>query len=359
MLRAEPSTVDERGSLVVALGVMVVLAMLSVGLLARTASTLTSVRRSQDFSAALAAADNGLADAVFHIDQGTTSTFTGTNGATFRYTATRVATNEWLVQSRGEVAGVPHGVEARLVRDALYPYAIFTNETLDLNGNTSGNIVSYNPATPGVATGHASIGSNNAVMVNGGGNAGDRQDYYVSCSGCSSSYHLRDRRSLPPPVAPPSGDTQACPVGGTFTGSVNGMNGRPFLCNQNVVFSGAVSVVSGPLIIYVGDTYTVDMTGATINDGAGGRAKNFQLLKIGTGQIEARGSAMRGVLYAPEAEVRVNGGQWTVDGSITLSSLRINGGPNFSVEYEDSVQEIVSTGWEVIDYREIPSSSVP
>lgn len=362
MLNVRSSVSDERGSMVVAMGVMLVLAMLSIGLLARTAATLTSVRRSQDFSAALAAADSGLADAVFHIDQGTAATFTGTEasaGSSFRYTATRVSNNEWLVQSRGEVAGVPHGVEARVVRDALYPYAIFTEETLDLNGNTSGSIISYDPANPGTPTGHAYIGSNNAVMVNGGGNAGDRQDYFGSCSGCANPFHLRRQRALPPLVAPLAADAQACPAGGTFTGDVNGMSGKPFLCNQNVTFSGTVNVVAGPLIVYVGNTYTVNTSDATINDGAGARAKNFQLLKLGTGQIDAKKTVMRGVLYAPDAEVRVNGGQWTVNGSVTLSSLRINGGPNFSVNYEDSVRELVSTDWDVIDYREVPSSSVP
>ena len=60
---------DERGNMIVVMGVIMVLTLLMAVVTARTLSGLQSTRQGQDFSAALANADAGVSDALFRIDQ--------------------------------------------------------------------------------------------------------------------------------------------------------------------------------------------------------------------------------------------------------------------------------------------------
>src|SRR3954469_23001297 len=129
---------DERGSIILAVGVIMVLTLLSVATLARSMANVVNVKRTQDFTAALATADSGLADALYQIDQVRTTTFTntGTSGpGAWSYTATNVDQNTWTVRSQGVISGVKHAIQATVGRDALYPYAIFTQQDLTFHGN--------------------------------------------------------------------------------------------------------------------------------------------------------------------------------------------------------------------------------
>ena len=356
---------DEGGSIILAVGVIMVLTMLSVAVIARSTANVVNVKRTQDFSSALAAADSGLADALYQIDQRPTATFTnsGTSGAgTFGYTATFVDENTWTVDSQGTVNGVKHAIRALVTRESVYPYAIFTQQDLTFNGNGGANVTSYNSITdPGklIDTNHAFIGSNHAITINGGG-GGDQQDYFTpngSCSGCPNGHQRAGPRATPEPT-PPS-PSQSCPVGGVFAGTVNGGAGTAYVCNQNVTFNGNVSIVNPPLIVYVGPNYALDISNADINNGYGAKGKDFILLKAGTGPlIVGNGShvgTMTGVLYAPSSNMTVNGGQMGETGSVTLNQLTINGNPNFAMQYDDSILQITSGDWKVTDWREVPS----
>src|SRR5207302_2014438 len=59
----------ERGNVIVAMAIIMVLAMLSAAVVARTISGQKAARQGQDFSGALAQADAGVSDALFRIDQ--------------------------------------------------------------------------------------------------------------------------------------------------------------------------------------------------------------------------------------------------------------------------------------------------
>jgi hypothetical protein len=355
---------DERGSIVIAMGVLMVLTLLSVAILARTLGTLTNVRRTQDFSAALASADGGLAEALFKLDQVQGVSFDnlgapGTLGAgQYTYKATKVDELTWTIKAKGVVNKVPHAIQATVVRDVTYPYAIFTQQKYDVNGNNSSNIYSYNSATGAQNTGNALVGSNRAIELNGGGTAGDAQHYFTpdgACVGCANGIQKKGPRTVADPAAPTT--YQACPAGGVFSGTINGGGGLTYLCNTNVTFSGTVNVTNTPVIIYVGPGYTITMDDATINRGSDAHAKDFRILKAGTGDISAEKTAITGVIYAPSADIRVNGGQLTLDGSITVNAMRINGGPNFHVAYDDDLSSVVTQDWRVQDWTEIPSAS--
>ena len=355
---------DERGSIIIGMAVLMILTLLGTAVLARTLGTLASVRRTQDFSAALASADGGLAEALFKIDQVQGVSFDNLGspgvigGGQYTYKATKVDELTWTIKAKGVVNNVPHAIQATVVREVTYPYAVFTQQTYDVNGNNSNNIYSYNSLTGAQNTGKAYVGSNHAIEVNGGGTAGDAQHYYTpngACVGCVNPIQKQGPRAIPDPVAPTT--YQSCPAGGVFTGTINGGNGTTYLCNTNVTFSGSVNVSNGPVLVYVGPGYTIDMDDATINRGTGAHAKNFRILKAGTGEISADKAEITGVIYAPSADIRVNGGHFTIDGSITVNAMRINGGPNYHVRYDDNLSTVVTQDWKVQDWTEISSST--
>ena len=355
----------ERGSVVIAISVVMILATLSMTMLARTLATLASVRRAQDYSAALASADGGLAEALFNIENGNGTSFDNLatpgrlGGGEYTYKATKVDGRTWTIKARGLVNDVPHVIQATVTAEAAYPYAVFTQQTYDVNGNNASNIYSYNSATGAQHTGQALVGSNQAIEVNGGGTAGDEQHYYTpdgACTGCDNGVQKKGPQPNPDPAAPAA--YQACPPGGVFAGSVHGAGGLPFLCNVDVTFSGVVTVANAPVVIYVGPGFTVDMSDATINRGNGTRAKDFRLLKAGDGIIDVRGLELTGVIYAPSADIpKIAGGKMVVDGSLTVNRLLVDGGPGFHVAYDDDLMTLVTEDWKVKDWSEIPSYS--
>lgn len=361
---------DERGSLVIAIGVMTVLMLMAITVTTRSAATLRSVSNNQRDSSALAVSECGVAEAVFLIDQVQNASFTGTaecGEGEFEYEATRVSANEWHVQARGEVSGNDHAVEVKVKREVEYPYAIFTNQQLRMNGNSGGNIYSFNSITGATNTGNAYVASNHGIILNGGG-GGDGQHYYTpngSCSGCSNGTQMPGPRKIKVPSEPAT--FQACPTGGVFGTNVagnvqiDGGGGIAYRCLQNISFvSGEIDIVNGPVIIYVGPNYSVTMSNTSINPG--GHGKDFRLLKAGTGALNigngSHAPKVVGIIDAPNSTMRVNGGQMHVDGALILNELdAVNGGPNFQVRYDDSVSLIVTQDWKQYDWREIPPNS--
>jgi Tfp pilus assembly protein PilX len=359
---------DEQGSLVIAMGVLMIMTMLSMAVLTRTLVALTSVRHTQDYTTALGGADSGLADALYQIDQGRTSTFSVTNGTTgattWSYTATFVDENTWTVTAQGTANKVKHAIQATVGRTVLYPYALFSQQDLTFNGNGGANIVSYNSSTGQSNTHHAVVGSDHAITISGGG-GGNEQDFYTpngSCSGCADGVQKNGPRTVADPTPPSS--SQACPAGGTFgPGTINGSAGLAFVCNQNVTFSGTITVSNGPLVVYVGPNYSVSMSDAVINMGSGAgttAAGNFQLLKAGTGSFTvgtgSHAAQVTGAIYAPSSNLTVDGGHMYMNGSLTVNQLTIDGNPNFTFYYDDALQTITQDSWSVSGWHEIPAS---
>lgn len=354
---------SEEGSIAVAMIVMLVMANLSVAILARALVSLDQVRRNQDFVGALATADGGLSDALFRIDQATPATLSGAGtvgGGEFEYVATRIANDSYVVKVKGTIGESSHAIEALVNRREKFPYALFSNQGLTLNGNGAFNIYSYD-SPGGPTTGKARVGSNRAIVVNSGQGAGDYQDFYApagSCIGCPNAvsqqgpYELED-------VVMPTGATQPCPLLGTFTGTINGLAGVPFVCDQNVRFTGTVTIANPPALVYVAANRSLSLADATIN--SGGYGGDLQIYKAGTGQLDVgnggHAADVTAVLYAPQSELVVNGGEeWF--GSITVNSVKINGAPNFVVGYDRRLTSILTQNWRVSHWHEVPSDSV-
>ena len=342
---------DEQGStLLIALMVMMILSTLSLGVLARSLSVMSLVRHGQDFDAALAQADAGLAHALRALDAGAANppavlpgskpTSDATAG-TWKYVATRVSALEYEVRVLGEVGDSRQGVRARVTRGAKYPYALFADESLDLSsGGLDLGLSSW--LTLGAADTEAvHIGTNGDLLVEPGADAGDFQHIFPpdgQCTGCDpSTLVVHDEQEgtypLPPVVAPPSGTpTQPCPMFGTFTGLVNGMNGRPFVCRKNVVMAGAISVINPPFVLYVlpdddGRDTSLDLRTAVIN--AGQRADHVEIKKAGAGPLLLDTAftpaqlTFSGVLYAPDSTLHLQGSKWW-SGSVTVDRVMVS-----------------------------------
>lgn len=374
---------DDAGStLLIALMVMSILTTLSLGVLARTLSVMSLVRNGQDFDAALAVADAGLADAVHTLDTtGATSpgtwTKTGVSGAgTWTYRATKVDAKRYDVRVLGQLGRSRHGVRAVVTRGAKYPFTLFADKGLDLGGGGL-NLGLSSWLTLGAAdTNQVHIGTNGKLVVRPGADAGDFQHIYPpegTCSGCNDATlvtHEDEGRYELPPVIKPSASTptQSCPLLGTFTGLVNGQNGKPFVCERNVVMSGVIGVINPPFVLYVVPSATVpapslDLRTAVIN--AGSRADNVEILKGGTGDLLLDTAftpaqlTFSGVLYAPDTTLKLQGSKWW-SGSVTVDSVQVSNGPLgapvLTLGYDLNLGSSSFTSWHVGRYAQIPSS---
>lgn len=369
---------DERGSMLIsAVMVMMILTTLSLALLTRSLSSMKLIKSSQDFDAALAAADAGLSDALYRIDQSAPDTWstTGTSGnGTFAYRAERKSVTEYWVSSVGTVGSSKHGIRAKVKRTAKFPFAIFTEQNLTINGNNSGNVYSFNVL--GQPTGQAAIGSNHQITINSGKGGGDSQHYfapYGGCTGCTNPVAHTEgpyggKGGLPKIRASsvPTGPTQACPALGAFGPVVNGMSGVPFVCSRDVAFvGGPITVTNPPFVLYLVPTASVpnpalDLSLALVN--AGQPSRNVQIYKGGAGAITLPGGNTKdtltfsGALYAPESTLVV--GQKFMTGSLVLNTLTVNGGPNFTFGYDGDLQTYLGNDWTVSRYEEVPASSL-
>ena len=227
----------------VAMLVLMVLTLLVTALLARSVGNQHSVSRDQQYDAALATADGGMSDAYFRIVNGASTTFAGTStlgGGTYTYTATKVSDSQWTVTSRGTVNGVEHSIQAKVEAGVLYPFALFTNQSIDINGLGSGCCTSYNSGTGATNTGHAWLGSNGNISCHG--TNGDAQVIYSpsgSQSGCTNPiFRARAVRDSPIQYCPqaPSPVRRTAPS----RSAINGQGGLTFDCsNVGIEFSSS------------------------------------------------------------------------------------------------------------------------
>ncbi len=202
---------DESGSIIVALIViMIVMAVISVFAATVAGNQLLIVHR-QNTSSGLAAAEAGVSDALFRIDQLQAGDYAGpspapsfcVNVATcppgYRaITATVPAgrngsagyvasykpepSDSWVVQSKGSNRTSSAAVEETLTRSTQFPYAVFGNGGLSYQGRSSGQFGTYAPggdpgsettggtcttSTPTGTAGCVRIGSNGTINCNG------------------------------------------------------------------------------------------------------------------------------------------------------------------------------------------------
>jgi hypothetical protein len=379
---------DEDGaSLIMAMIVMMVLSTLSLAILGRTLTVMTYVRHGQDYDAALAAAEAGLADALFKIDQNAPPSWkatgaTGVNGVagagTYQYWAVKQSESRYVVTAMGQVGKAKHGIEMLVTRNSQFPYALFSQEQLHFNGTTAGpakvNFYSFNGVVG--QPDEVRVGSNTTVVCNGTPDPNVFIDWYgPTASDCESTRVAKLAKKRDMTFKDPPAVNQGCPAGGVFgsAGStaltpvlINGMGGVPFVCSQDVTFVGFVNATNGPVKIYIvpdssGTHHALNLAGAVIN--ATGSATQMQIFKRGNVPMTFNGNTssnltFRGVLFAPETTMRWNGGIWWA-GSINVGQLTVNGAPNLKIGYDFDLNNYLGPDWRVSRYHEIPSAGAP
>jgi hypothetical protein len=395
--RAEPFQ-DEQGSMVVAVLVIMIVTLLGMTVSAQAITELLAVRQNQDFSASLAQADAGLADALFRIDQfganDITSFCVGNSphcdpttvmGAPeASYSAVRVDSNTYVVTAMGDVNNRPHAIRATVTRSGLYPFALFGTGDVTFNGNGSGTIAAtlppvgdppYYPPDPSRL---ADVGSNATITCNSGASEGNQQvsfkDSWKSCptqiAGVGSYQPMdpvlaancpRPNTNMPPVPCVPADNVLPCPSGNVF-GTLGVIFPGAYLCTGTVSFTTAGPIhVLGAVEIYViptSGTANIELAGATINNG--GDPTDFSLYLAGAGTVDtgngAHAATMTGTIWAPSGVITDNGCQMSLTGSIVIGTYTCNGGPNLTINYDARLQALVSQNWTVSNYTEIPSS---
>ena len=411
-MRRRLSPGDEAGAaLIMAVIVMMVLSTLSLAVLGRTLSVLKFMRQGQDYDAALANADAGLSDALFKIDQKAPPSWqaclpspctTSPAGRKFKYWAQKLSDTEYVVSGIGYAGISKHGMQARITRTAKFPYALFSQGPLHLDGAASAGPVKI---AFGVfaGSGQVRVGSNSTVNCNGVIPTGIVVDWYYVQSACPVDQvnKLAIPRDMtidepPQPNGQPDVNWENCPNNGVFgatsttsvvtdtaTGvtttltlptsatnpiTINGNEG-PFVCRRDVTLLGYVvpNPAQQPVQIYIlprtNETtkektyYGLDMSSATVNPLQ--PARMFQIYKAGAGPIThnpINDVTFRGVLFAPDTTLTINGGNLTWAGSITTGQLVVNGTPNLKILYDLDLATYLGPDWRVSRYREISSS---
>jgi hypothetical protein len=381
---------DDSGSaMIIAVTVVLVITTLSLGMLARSLNGLSTARRQQDFAGALGAADAGLSDALFRLDQvgvGAVSGFCVGPSCTVGalpdhpgviYKATVVDNNTMTIRSRGTVNGIPHAMEATIRRDGAYPFAIFGNSSLTFNGNSGGNIYSVDASGTTVATPEADAGSNGTITCNGSSPAQHHVVYSGGSTNCSfpinatGSYTPQDPVTSCP-AAPNTPTTPclpatytACPAGGNFPSVVIP---AAYYCTSSVTMPSTVSVGAGSgnggvveiFIIPSSGTADFNMPGSDVN--VGGDPTKFRVYLAGAGNVVVGNGAnagnFTGIMFAPNSSMTSNGCKVGWRGALVFNTATCNGGPHLSVQYDTRVAALVQQNWSVHNYHEIPSSQV-
>jgi hypothetical protein len=411
---------DEQGNIIVAVLIIFVLVTISSAMAYRVIGNQALVLTRQNTSAGVAAADAGISDALFRLDQGAAyegngSEFyvknTGTCSTDSRcagtsipgapgvsYVARQVNASKWVIEATGTVNGKIGAVQETVTRSQEYPFALFGNTSLTFNGNASAAFSTYNSSAVASSSnpnssGSVAIGSNGTITCNGGLGSNVTAAYYGTggigslSSSCGTPESFSYVYNLPTPTAPTSSLT--CPDNGNLGSGISGaptvLSAGTYLCTTPVNISGLLKV-SGVVSLYIildptvygsstnaltiaRNSYVNDMSDyCAANSGASGcsptpdlpNSEDLQILTNSNGTVgndNGQGYDFGGILYAPQASLTQDGCKSQYYGSLTINTLTCNGGPHLYVSYDSALANLYGA-WTAGDYTVISPSSV-
>ena len=294
---------DERGSLIIALSVILVLVLICTAIGVQVAGNQHNVVSKANSAASVSAADAGMADALFRLDQMTpapsdsafcmdatgtgvdgTSTCTKAQGALtgVSYVATPNSSGTvWTLQAKGLVHSIFGAVQETVSYSAAYPFAVFGNSGLDFNGNNSNGVGAYNEGTssasnPDTATADCTngtgascvnVGSNGPIKCAGGLPANVSEVYYTGGGGaskCTNPVPNGSKFVLTIPTAPTSGSPLTCPgtkvtsggittyeLGSGYAGAPTTLAAGTYYCNDDAIAISGTLKVLGTVKFYI------------------------------------------------------------------------------------------------------------
>ncbi|HZT64628.1 MAG TPA: hypothetical protein VFA11_02450 [Acidimicrobiales bacterium] len=403
---------DERGDMLIAVAVLMIILIMGTTLMARTVANVDVVTHQENFSGALANADAGLSDALFQLDQGRSASFcvgppsgcaeaSVPGAAGVEYRAILVNNNQWKVQSLGSLHGVPHGIQSTVSRAALFPFAMFGKNLLDYRGNI--NQATFDSYTQGSGpvnpSGQVQVGSDGTLYCNAGGLPANVSGTVFEGNSASTTGNQCPGATTatgswnPPPVYPPGYPNnslnayQGCPdsvlAGGVYQmgtpGQLTYVTPGIYLCDAPVLVVGDLALGSGSnnngeVQIYIDLPSTLNTTATTDWDApglnvnyepSGGSfpanlypdAYDFQWYSNGVGNFGSTSGSSNsftigGIIDAPGAYLIGDGCKSTYYGALIINTLSCNGGPNLTINFDSNLTTDMGP-WGVSAYTEV------
>jgi Tfp pilus assembly protein PilX len=392
------SAARERGSVAMALIVIMVATIMVVALLVTTQIGLRSARRSGDSANALQLADAGINDAAkavtAHSSSFSDTSSLGTAGS-YTYTATKDGA-VWRLDATGtDATGVKRRVLADAVDQPLFGHAFFALAASELKGTAD----SYTGPSNTCATdpGMGVVGSNGSITFTGGTgssayNCRSAFGWEYAADGCAffgqSTIPLDAKGNdpiargacppapdtatypdnyIPPAVTVPAGlsseGSLVCPTGGTIPSGTH--------LYSSITLNGGCRVASGSTaaVIYVTGPVTIGTDpgscksvinappAATCSSGGyqSGWPATLQINAAGSGTVDfANHSIFWGVVNAPTRVFNASGTgtpQVEVFGAVLATSA--SAAAQFEFHYDQSLKTSLTTGqYRVTNWRE-------
>jgi hypothetical protein len=346
---------NERGSLIIALAVVLVLSSLALAVMVRTVEAVANARVTQDQAAATAAADAGLADASFALDNWTPPAALSGSGpvgaGSYQWTATSTNPLQVDITSVGTANGRSHQIDASATRPAAWPWVVATRSSLVVDG----------PAT--VASG-GTLGAGGALVLRNGADTGHEEEDLLgpgaSCAGCQDPVVEPSTATFPDAVVPSA--PQACP-----TAPVTALTSGTYLCMGVFALNGPVTVAATPalpVVIYVEGSAglaSLDLSGSTVN--AGGNPADLIIYVVGPGSVApgdgATATNFTGIIDAPRSSLRSGSAaspcQFALTGAMVLGSFSCTAasGPGPTLTYDAAdLASIPSDAWTISAYQD-------
>lgn len=299
---------SDRGNIIVAVMIIVVLVTISSALLYRVVGDARLVVAQQNTSIATAAADAAVADAMFRIDQGqvgadprtpavfcvkagdancVASSITGAPGISYVARQTTIDHGrKWTIDALATSGTRTGAVQQTETKNQEFPFAIFSHYLTDINGTSGGCCDVYNSSTSTTFNNTDPIyfGTDHSIVCSGGTGSNVYLEYYDGSTpncGAGGANTTATTSSYPFPSTNPPSQNSGCPwaPGGTGNGVISaattigpGTNG-PYVCTTLTIGPNNTAVnvtLSGPVVIYLNPTSPgTDLTiggGSYVND---------------------------------------------------------------------------------------------
>jgi hypothetical protein len=403
MYRQYPS---ERGSIPMVLLLSIVVAGLIVVLTAAVMVNQRAARFDRSYTSVVQPADEYVQEAAHHIIRGdwdpdrtaavgtqqknfAGSTCTADSDGEVCWTATKTTPLNWEIEATVAARTSSGEVVARTVRTdeidaSRFFVAAFADTQVRLRGGNG--VTSYGNGA--WHTGNGIIGTNEDVELTGASTNVEgvhlyNWDNYNDLNRCTHSggNGCDDVLAMPEAVAPSARIGPELVVGGSrlqtdfidsaiaacgslasYTSSTDGavLNKATFpRCVENLTFDTDVTVLNGPIEVYVNGRFSVT-NGRSINCPAGGcavgsgdpDATQLAVYSAGGDVTIGNNTKVAAAIYAPRSDCSGNpsNAQGEIYGSIICRTIDNNGGWQFN--YDDDLQWIGSGAFEMTNYRE-------
>ena len=413
----------EEGSIIMAMMIIMIVVTLVTAVSFQVIGNQSVIRARQATATAVSLADAGISDALFRLDQGgSTAGYTSSTGtwASFCVGATGCAApsvpgaptdkykvvpnsssnpNYWTIYSKATSGNQAAAVVESVYLTAQYPFAIFTNQRMTLNGTSNMTWTTYSSSSSVPDTSqNLAIGSDQYLSCNGNLSSNVFPQYYqangsttgAQCGVATTTDYVFSTPQAPNPytVCPTttgqlgSGASPAITDIGATDGSTT-----TYYCTQPLSIIGHLKV-DGPVKLYIilnppapsGDTMALSLAGnsytndeydycinvlgkpASYCNNTYGQpvSTNLQVFTNSTldvGDSNGKGLYFAGILDAPQAAMTENGCKGVWYGSLILNDFTCNGGSSgFTLNYDEALSQVY--GPEVIaGYRQVSPSS--